>query len=174
MATPSDKEYGRRPGEINDRKDLCESLPHSSRQTQPNMTPMPRRSPLCNLSAQEERQKSVLKANKEAFEQQIDGIIPDAAWGTFAAYLANFITSFKDPNDSRTAQNELAVLYPRKGQSMKEFFQIFDQLAQRAGHGTNDKLCIELLEAKVPSSLIEQVYKDEPPTVYDQYKASVI
>src|SRR3984957_17492063 len=110
-------------------RDLCESLQHSSRQTQPNMTPMPRRSPLCNLSAQEERQKSVLKANKEAFEQQIDGIIPDAAWGMFAAYLANFITSFKDPNDSRTAQNELAVLYPRKGQSMEEFFQIFDQLA---------------------------------------------
>ena len=45
-----------------------------------------------------------------AFEQQVDGIIPDAAWGTFTAYLANFITSFKDPNDSRTAQNELAVL----------------------------------------------------------------
>ena len=81
-----------------------------------------------------------------AFEQQVDGIIPDATWEMFAAYLANFITSFKDP--SRTAQNELAILYPRKGQSMEEFFQIFDQLAQRAGHGTNDKLCIELLEAK--------------------------
>src|ERR1700720_4700816 len=55
-----------------------------------------------------------------AFEQQVDSIIPDAAWGTVAAYLANFITSFKDPDDSRTAQNELAVLYPRKGQSMEE------------------------------------------------------
>src|ERR1700720_3289136 len=152
-------------------RDLCKSLPHSSHRTQPNMTPMPRKSPLCTGGAPEVWAQGKFEM---AFEQQIDSIIPDAAWGTFAAYLANFITSFKDPNDSRTAQNELAVLYPRKGQSMEEFFQIFDQLAQCAGHGTNDKLCIELLEAKVPSSLIEQVYKDEPPTVYDQYKASVI
>ena len=47
---------------------------------------------------------------KMAFEQQIDGIIPDAAWGTFTAYLANFITSFKDLNNSSTTQNKLAVL----------------------------------------------------------------
>jgi len=178
MATPSDKEYGRRPGEINDRKEykrfmreLTTFLSSNTAKYDTDAKKIALVQSLCTGGAPEVWAQGKFEM---AFEQQIDGIIPDAAWGTFAAYLANFITSFKDPNDSRTAQNELAILYPRKGQSMEEFFQIFDQLAQRAGHGTNDKLCIELLEAKVPSSLIEQVYKDEPPTVYDQYKASVI
>jgi Zinc knuckle len=178
MATPADKEYGRKPSEFTDRKDykkfmreLTTFLSTNAAKYDTDAKKISLVQSLCTSGTPEVWAQGKFET---AYEQAVDGIIPDAAWGTFAAYLASLVASFKDPNDSRTAQNELAVLYPKKGQSMEEFFQVFDQLAQRAGHSTNDRILIELLEAKVPQSLLEQVYKDDPPDAYALYKAAVI
>ena len=114
MATPSDKEYGWRPGKFNDQKDykrfmreLTTFLSLNTTKYDTDAKKIALVQSLCTGGAPEVWAQGKFEV---AFEQQVNGIIPDAAWGMFATYLANFITSFKDPNNSRTTQNELAVL----------------------------------------------------------------
>ncbi|KIM82139.1 hypothetical protein PILCRDRAFT_7999 [Piloderma croceum F 1598] len=95
----------------------------------------------------------------ERVEAQADqaGNIPDAAWGTFNAFMNSLRDSFADPN---------------KGSD--EFFQEFETLAGRAGYINNNAYLIDLLERKVPARLLKKVYNDTVPDTYAAYKEKII
>ena len=78
------------------------------------------------------------------------GVIPDAAWGTFNAFIEDLKTSFADPNKGRTASNALETITYDNNRRADKFFQEFETLAGRAGHRTNDAYLIDLIERKVP------------------------
>ncbi|KIM71690.1 hypothetical protein PILCRDRAFT_16825, partial [Piloderma croceum F 1598] len=79
------------------------------------------------------------------------GTIPDAAWGTFDAFMNSLRDSFADPN---------------KGP--------FETLAGRAGYIGNNAYLIDLLKRKVPRHLIKKVYNDTVPDTYAAYKEKII
>ncbi|KIM86136.1 hypothetical protein PILCRDRAFT_5196, partial [Piloderma croceum F 1598] len=112
----------------------------------------------------------------ERVEAQVTpaGTIPDAAWGTFDAFMNSLRDSFADPNKGRSASNALETLTYNNNRRADEFFQEFETLAGHAGYIGNNAYLIDLLERKVPRHLIKKVYNDIVPDTYAAYKEKVI
>src|ERR1700729_4007066 len=112
----------------------------------------------------------------ERVEAQVTpaGNIPDAAWGTFDAFMNGLRDSFADPNKGRSASNALETLTYDNNRRADEFFQEFETLAGRAGYINNNAYLINLLERKLPKHLLKKVYSDAVPTTYPAYKERVI
>jgi hypothetical protein len=109
--------------------------------------------------------------------QAVTGVIPDAAWGTWAQFVAALKKSFEDPNKKRTSNYALEDLMFSPGQTADEFLQEFETLAGRAGYmGANqdDSRLIVLLEKKVPLRILDRVYSDVLPVTYDDYKDKIL
>ena len=112
----------------------------------------------------------------ERVEAQVTqaGNIPDAAWGTFDAFMNGLRDSFADPNKGRSASNALETLTYDNNRRADEFFQEFETLAGCAGYINNHAYLIDLLERKLPKHLLKKVYNDAIPTTYPAYKERVI
>ncbi|KIM72558.1 hypothetical protein PILCRDRAFT_16026 [Piloderma croceum F 1598] len=84
----------------------------------------------------------------ERVEAQADqaGNIPEAAWGTFIAFMNSLRDSFADPNKGRSTSNTLETLTYDNNCQADEFFQEFETLAGRAGYINNNAYLINLLK----------------------------
>ncbi|KIM71964.1 hypothetical protein PILCRDRAFT_16567 [Piloderma croceum F 1598] len=109
--------------------------------------------------------------------QATAGVIPEAAWGTWAEFAATLKTSFADPNKGKNSYNALEELTYSPGCSADKFLQEFKTLAGCTGYmgaTPNDAHLIVLLEQKVPIQLLDKVYNDVVPTTYVDYKEKII
>jgi len=114
---------------------------------------------------------------EKAEAQAVGGEIPEGAWGTFKEIQTGLKKSFADPNKGKTAYNDLETLHYTLGRRANEFFQEFEMLAGCASYmGTtpNNAYLIDLIKHKVPQSLLEKVYNNEIPTIYEAYKEKII